>query len=46
MLRIVSAEFGKAFPGKMDQIPSPEMVKGMTYDQIMAALQCGAPTMA
>ena len=31
MLRTVVSEFAKAFPGKRDQIPPPENVKGMTY---------------
>jgi hypothetical protein len=46
MLRTVIPEFAKAFPGKTDQIPPPEKVKGMTYDQIEAALRFGAPKLA
>jgi hypothetical protein len=46
MLRTVISEFAKAFPGKTDRIPPPEKVKGMTYDQIEAALQFGAPKLA
>jgi len=30
----------------MDQIPPPEMLKGITSDQIEAALQFGAPKVA
>jgi hypothetical protein len=46
MLRTVISEFAKAFPGKTDRIPPPEKVKGMTYDQIEAALRLGAPKLA
>jgi hypothetical protein len=46
MLKTVISEFAKAFPGKTDQIPPPEKVKGMTYDQIKAALRFGAPKLA
>jgi hypothetical protein len=46
MLRTVISEFAKAFPGKTDRIPPPDNVKGMTYDQIEAALRFGAPKMA
>jgi hypothetical protein len=46
MLRMVISEFAKAPPGKMDRIPPPEKVKGMTYDQIEAALRLGAPKLA
>jgi len=46
MLRTVMSEFAKAFPGKTDRIPPPGKVKGMTYDQIEAALLFGAPMLA
>jgi hypothetical protein len=46
MLRTVISEFAKAFPGKTDRIPPLEKVKGMTYDQIEAALRFGAPKLA
>ena len=46
MLKMVISEFAKAFPGKTDQIPPPEKVKGMTYDQIEAALRFGARKLA
>jgi len=46
MLRTVISEFQKAFPGKIDRIPPPEKVKGMTYDQIEAALPFGDPKLA
>jgi len=35
-----------ANPGKKDQVPLPEKVKGMTYDQIKDALQFRAPMLA
>jgi len=38
MLTMVSPEFAKAFPGKMDQIPPPGMIK--------AALRFGPPRLA
>jgi hypothetical protein len=46
MLRAVSYEFANTFPGKMDRIPPPEKVKGMTYDSIEAVLQFGALKLA
>jgi len=46
MLRMVISEFAKAFPGNMDQIPPPEKVKGITYDQIKALLPFGDPKLA
>jgi hypothetical protein len=46
MLRTVIFEFAKAFPGKTDRIPPAEMVKGISYDQIEAALQFGASKLA
>jgi len=46
MLRTVISEFAKAFTGKADRIPLPEKVKGMTYDQIEAALWFVAPKLA
>jgi hypothetical protein len=42
MVRTVISEFAKAFSKKMDQLPLPEMVKGITYDQIEAALRLGS----
>jgi hypothetical protein len=46
LLRTVISEIAKAFPGNTDRIPLPEKVKGMTYDQIEAALGLGAPKLA
>jgi len=46
MLRTVISEFAKAFPGKTDRVPPPEKVKSMTHNQIVAALQFGAPKLA
>jgi len=46
MQRTVISGFPKAFPGKTDRIPPPDKVKGMTYDQIEAALRFGAPKLA
>ena len=45
-LRTVISEFAKAFPGKTDQIPLPEMVRVMKDHHIEAALQVGAPKLA
>jgi len=45
-LRMVISEFAKALPGKTDQIPSAEKIKGMTYDQIEAALRLRASKLA
>jgi len=39
MLHMVFSEFGKAVPGKTDQIPPSEKGKGMTYDQNKAVLR-------
>jgi len=44
MLRTVISKFGKAFLGKTDRIPPPVKFKGMTYDQIEAALRFAAPS--
>jgi len=46
MLRTFISKFANAFPGKTDRIPPPDKVKGMTYDQIEAALRFGAPKLA
>ena len=46
LLSTVISEFAKAFPGKLDQIPLPQKVHGMTFDQIEAALQFWAPKLA
>jgi hypothetical protein len=46
MLRTVIYEFAKTVPEKTGRIPPPEKVKGMTYDQIEAALQLVAPKLA
>jgi hypothetical protein len=46
MLRTVIYEFAKTVPEKTGRIPPPEKVKGMTYDQIEAALQLWAPKLA
>jgi hypothetical protein len=46
MLRTAISQLAKAFPGKTDRIPPPGKVKGMTYDQIEAALRFGAPMLA
>jgi len=43
MRSAITSDFAKAFPGKTDQIASPEMVKGMISDQIEAASKLGAP---
>jgi hypothetical protein len=46
MLRTVISEFAKTFPEKTGRIPPPGKVKGMTYDQIEAALRLEAPMVA
>jgi hypothetical protein len=46
MLRTVISEFAETFPEKTGQIPPPEKVKGMTYDQIEAALWFEPPKLA
>ena len=46
MLRMVISEFAKSFPEKTDRIPLPETIRGITYDQIEAALRCRARSLA
>jgi len=46
MLRMVISEFAKGVPAQTVQIPPPEEVAGMTYDEIDATLWFGAPMLA